>query len=112
VLSKRELIDKFISELLPHIEDSDNIPEVFEKFWEEEKQKAISKLSTEENLDSDKLETVIGNYLFTEKQPLKDDLIGMVNRKVGLLDRSKVSLRLTDKIIGFVETFISGIARG
>ncbi|MEI2710970.1 MAG: HsdR family type I site-specific deoxyribonuclease [Chitinophagaceae bacterium] len=39
--SKRELIEKFIQENLPVLEDTDDIPEAFDKFWNEEQQKAF-----------------------------------------------------------------------
>ncbi len=35
--SKRELIEKFILENLPIIDDADNVPEEFEKFWSKER---------------------------------------------------------------------------
>ena len=43
--SKRELIERFIQENLPEIDDSDNIPDEFENFWSKEKILAIEKLS-------------------------------------------------------------------
>lgn len=109
--SKRELIERFIQENLPAIEDSENIPEEFENYWSSERIAALEKLSQEENLDSAKLQEVIGNYLFTEKKPLRDEIIGMLNDKPNLKDRKTIAERVTDKIIGFVETFINGITR-
>lgn len=107
--SKRELIEKFIHKNLLNIEDSDDIPDEFEAYWNEEKQKAIQTLSKEENLDSNKLEKIIGNYLFTEKKPMRDDIIGMVNKRPTLKERGKIAERITQKILSFVETFISGM---
>jgi len=108
--SKRELIERFIQENLPHIEDSDDIPEEFEKYWTTERLLALEKLGKDENLNSVKLEKVIGNYLFTEKKPLRDDIVEMMNFRPLLVKRATVAERVTDKILGFVETFISGIA--
>jgi type I restriction enzyme R subunit len=108
--SKKELIERFIHENLPHIEDADNIPDEFDTFVTKERLLAIDKLSKEENLNSGKLEKVIGEYLFTEKQPLRDDIIGMMNQRPALKERRTTAERITSKIISFVETFISGIA--
>lgn len=108
--SKRELIEKFIQENLPHISDSDDIPEEFETYWDGERKVALRKLSQEEKLDDQKLEEVIGDYLFTEKKPLRDDVIGLLYKKPGLKERATVAERVTNKITGFVETFITGIA--
>ena len=69
------MIEKFVQENLPHIEDSDDIPDAFETFWNAERLSAISKLSKEENLDAEKLEKIIGEYLFTEKTPMRDDIV-------------------------------------
>ena len=107
--SKRELIEKFIQENLLHIEDSDDIPDEFESFWNKERQFALQKLSEEENLDSGKLEKVIGDYLFTEKKPMRDDIISMINKRPNLKERGKIAERITEKIFTFVEKFINGI---
>lgn len=108
--SKKELIEKFIRENIPHIEDSDDIPDEFETFWNKERQVAMSKLSKEENLDAEKLEKVIGNFLFTEKTPLRDEIIGMMNKRPGLKERGGIAERITARILNFIETFINGIA--
>ena len=109
--SKRELIERFIRENLPKIEDSDDISEEFENYWSKERMLALEKLSKEENLNADKLQEVIGNYLFTEKKPLPDEVIGMMNTRPSLKERKTTRERVTEKIIGFVETFINGITR-
>ena len=108
--SKRELIEKFIDENLPHIEDSDNIPEEFEKFWDKERSEYIDKLVDEEKLDKGKLEKVIGDYMFTEKIPIRDKLIDMLNYRPTLGERKPISERLENKIVDFVETYITGVA--
>lgn len=107
--SKRELIEKFIHENLPDIEDSDDIPDEFYAFWDEEKQKAIKLLCEEENLDTTKLEKVIGDYLFTEKEPLRDDIINVMNIRPALKERKTTAERIIGKIMSFVDTFINGI---
>jgi len=107
--SKRELIERFIDENLPNIEDSDNIPEEFEKFWNKERLIYIDKLVEEENLDKDKLEKVIGDYMFTEKEPLRDDLIDMLHKRPSLKERSSTSKRLKNRIVDFVETYNTGV---
>lgn len=107
--SKRELIEKFIQENLPNIEDSDDIPDEFFSFWNEERQKAIATLSQEENLDAEKLQQVIGNYLFTEKLPLRDEVINTMNARPALKERATTAERITHKILHYIETFISGI---
>jgi len=109
--SKKELIEKFIQENLPAIKDSDNIPDEFENYWSKERLLALERLSQEENLNPEKLQEVIGNFLFTEKVPLRDEIIGIMNKRPALKERKTVAERVTDKILGFVEIFINGITR-
>ncbi len=59
--SKRKLIEKFIDENLPHIDDADDIPNAFEAFVDEEKKIALQELCTEEKLSFDKVNAVIGD---------------------------------------------------
>ena len=91
------------------IEASDNIPEEFEKFWDKERLEYIDRLVDEEKLDKDKLEKVIGDYLFTGKEPLRDDLIDMLDKRPSLKERSSTSERLKNKIVDFVDTYVNGV---
>ncbi len=108
--SKRELIEKFINQHLPLIEDSEDIGDEFTNFIGKEKLIAIKELSDKEDLDATKLEKVIGDYLFTEKKPLRDDIVELMNQRPSLKERKVKSERVTSKILKFVETFISGIS--
>ena len=107
--SKRELIEKFINENMPFIDDSDDIPEAFQVFWSREQLIALQQIGLEEDIDPAKLQNLIGNYLFTEKIPLRDDIIGVMNKRPSLKDRKPTAERITAKLLGFVETFINGI---
>ena len=108
--SKRELIEKFILENLPVIDDSELIPQEFDKFWSEEQQKAFNILVKEENLSTDKTQKLIENYLFAEREPLRDEVLELIEgEKPNVLQRKKAGDQILSKIIGFVETFINGI---
>lgn len=108
--SKRELIEKFINQHLSLIEDSEDIGDEFANFITKEKLIAIKELSDKEDLNAVKLEKVIGDYLFTEKKPLRDDIVDLMNKRPSLKERKAKSERVTSKILKFVETFISGIS--
>ena len=108
--SKRELIEKFIQENLPVIEDNDDVPQEFEKFWNEEQQKAFSELVKEENLSAERTEKLIEDYLFAEREPLRPEVLELIDgKKPALLQRKKTGDRILSKILGFVETFINGM---
>lgn len=109
--SKRELIERFIKENLPVIEDTDNVHEEFEKFWSEEQQKAFIQLVKEENLSPEKTERLIEGYLFSEKEPMRDEILELIEgEKPTILERKKLGDRILAKIIGFVDTFITGVS--
>jgi len=109
--SKRELIEKFILENLPIIEDTDTIPEEFDKYWNEEQQKAFNQLVQEENLSADKTHKLIESYLFAEREPLRDEVLDLIEgEKPSVLVRKKLGDKILNKIIGFVETFINGVS--
>ena len=108
--SKRELIEKFIQENLPVLEDEDDIPEAFEKFWNEQQQKAFDDLVKEENLAADKTQALIEDYLYAEREPLRDEILELMEcEKPSVLERKKTGDRILSKILGFVETFINGM---
>jgi len=109
--SKRELIEKFIKENLPIIEDTDDVTQEFEKFWSIEQQNAFNQLVKDENLSQEKTEKLIENYLFSEREPMRDEILDLIEgEKPTILQRKKLGDRILSKIIGFVDTFINGIA--
>lgn len=106
--SKRELIEKFIQENLPNIEDSNDIADEFYTFWNDERKQALEVLTEEEDLDFEKIQKLIGDYLFTEKEPLRDNLIEAINYRPALKERRSIAERISSKIRKYIETFIEG----
>ena len=108
--SKRELIEKFIQENLPHIEDSDTIPDEFEKFWNIEQESALQDLIKTENLLEEDTERLIENYLFTEREPLRKEVLSLrADGRPSVLKSKEIGDRILNKIVGFVDTFVNGI---
>ncbi|MBP6386748.1 MAG: type I restriction endonuclease subunit R [Pseudarcicella sp.] len=108
--SKRELIERFIQENLPIIADTDEVQTEFDKYWNEEQQKAFTQLVREENLSAEKTEKLIEDYLFAEREPLRDEVLELIEgEKPSLLHRKKLGDRILKRIVDFVETFINGI---
>jgi type I restriction enzyme, R subunit len=108
--SKRELIERFIKENLPLIVDTDEIVPAFDNYWNEEQQKAFSKIIAEENLSASKTEKLIEDYLFAEREPLRDEVLNLIEgEKPSLLQRKSLGDRILKRILDFVETFINGM---
>jgi type I restriction enzyme, R subunit len=108
--SKRELIERFIKENLPVITDIEAIVPEFDNYWNAEQQKAFSKLIAEEKLSADKTEKLIEDYLFAEREPLRDEVLELIEgEKPSLLQRKTLGDRILKRIMDFVETFINGM---
>ena len=108
--SKRELIDKFILENLPHIQDSDDLSEVFDRFWNEEQVKAFNAMCEEEQLSQIRVEHIIDDILYSEREPLRDELLDLIEgAKPTILERKTVGNRILDKINRFIDTFMTGM---
>ena len=107
--SKRELIEKFISDNLLQINEEEKIEDVFYDFIDTERTKAIKELSESENLDLGKLELLIKDYLFTEKDPLTKDVIDLMKQRPNLKERKTIADRIVIKIKKYVETFVNGL---
>ena len=64
----------------------------------------------EGGLDEEKTKKLIENYLFAEREPLRDELLALIEgEQPSVLKRKEIGDRLTKKVIDFVETFINGI---
>lgn len=107
--SKRELIQRFIEENLPHIDDTDTITDEFEAFWKLEQKKAFDRICLEEKVNPDKLFKLIDDYIFSEQIPLRDDIVRMMEEKPKLLERATITERIINKIVEFVDVFIYGM---
>lgn len=108
--SKRELIEKFILENLPIVEDEQLIPQEFDKFWTAEQQNAFDHLVKEEHLSSEKTQALIEDYLYAERAPLRDEILDLLEgEKPSVLERKSIGDRILRKLMAFVETFINGM---
>lgn len=106
--SKKELIEKFIHESLPEIQNGGQVEERFRQFWKEQDKAEIERICEEEGLDQVKVQQLISSYLFTEKLPYRDDVVETMHSKPTILKRKTVSQRVLDKMLDYIKTFIDG----
>ncbi len=108
--SKRELIEKFIQENLPQLDDPDEVAPAFTRFWDHEQRAFFDRIVTEERLSPERTEKLIEDYLFAERPPLRDEVLALIEGdKPGALLRKKTAERILARVMGFVETFLSGV---
>jgi type I restriction enzyme R subunit len=108
--SKRELIVEFIDRNLPKTSDQDAIEDEFKGFWNRKQREAFEQLCRDENISPEKVSHIIGEYLFTERKPLPDTIIDLLETKPRLLERKPIAERITNKILNYVDVFINGMA--
>ncbi len=107
--SKRELIEKFILENLPQLDDVKALPEAFETYWNLAREKALLTLALEEKLDPGLLHTAVENYLFTQRPPLREEVVHLMREKPKLLERKPLAERVLGKIMDLVGMFYEGL---
>ena len=107
--SKKELIERFISEHFADLAPSKDVGEAFDNYWDAQRMQALKVLRDDESLKHDGLEKVLEQYHFTGKSPLRDDVIGIMEKRPSLRERRSVADRVIEKIKAFVETFFDGI---
>ncbi|MDB9741388.1 type I restriction endonuclease subunit R [Akkermansiaceae bacterium] len=107
--SKRELIDEFIAGEFAQLDANEDVQVAFENYWAIKKREYQETLCKEENLDPAGLEKILGDYLFTDKPPLSDDVIQIMQERPKLKERKTIATRIIDKIKEFVETFLDAV---
>jgi type I restriction enzyme R subunit len=107
--SKRELIEKFINQNIPDIDNPDQVEAAFDTFWTQEKVEAFKRVCEEEGLDSDKLQQLIDVYLYSGRKPKSDDVAKTLKAQPKILERPGVVGRISTKLTDFINTFIEGI---
>lgn len=103
--SKRDLIEKFIAENMPNIQDSHDVPAQFDKFWNVAQMQAFDALCIDEKINPERLEHLIAQYLYTQRKPLNDDVINLLETKPKLLERPRILESLWSKITTFIQVF-------
>ena len=108
LLSKKELIERFMLDHLDGIPASADVEEEFEFFWEKEKRLAIEAFADEQKLNRERLATLVARYELSDEMPLRDDFAKALETKPSILQRKRVLPIITDKFKHFVDTFMSG----
>ena len=107
--SKRELIQKFIDENLPHIKEGDSIEDEFEKFWLDQKVLALGKLCEDEHLDKAQFKSLIDAYIYSGREPIKDEVFQCLDNRPSILQARVIGDRIIAKMKEFVEVFVKGM---
>jgi type I restriction enzyme R subunit len=107
--SKKELIEQFIQENLNNLDSSEEVMDDFDSFWEKAKVKAVDEICQEESLVSDSFKALVDKMIYTNEEPLREDIVATMEKAPSVLQRKKVIPRLTEKVKSFVSTFYGGM---
>ena len=107
--SKRELIEKFILENLPKIDNVDAIQEAFEKYWQEQKIIALNALCEAENLDKKQFIALIEAYIYSGVEPIREDVYKCLGNRPSILQARAIGDRILAKMREYVEVFEMGM---
>lgn len=107
--SKRELIEKFITSTIPTIENSDEVEDRFNEFWNDERRAALIEISEKENVSVEKFESLVDRYIFTNRKPKQSDFADTLASKPSILQRNSILKRVNQHFNSFIETFIDNI---
>lgn len=107
--SKRELIEQFIEENLPEIDDVDSIPDEFERYWNDQRILALAKLCEEENLDQEQFQALIDAYIYSEQEPIRDEVFKCLDNRPSILQARTIGERIINKMKEYVQVFMIGL---
>jgi len=107
--SKRELIEKFIEEYLPHIDDVDAIQDEFEKYWHDQKVLALGKICEDEDLDVEQFQALIDTYIYSTQEPIRDDVFKCLDHRPSVLKAREIGERIIARMKEFVDVFVKGM---
>lgn len=102
---KKDLIKKFIEENLPKIGKADDVEKAFSDFWASERSKVLKKLAKVEKIPTDKIEHLIGEYLYTQKIPHEQDIADLLPEQPRILERRGIISRIKKAIEDIVDIF-------
>lgn len=102
---KKDLIKKFIEENLPQLSNSENVEEAFQKFWQSERSQALRDIAKSEDIPIEEFENLVGEYLYTQKLPLGQEIIDLKASPSGILERESIVDRVRSAIENIVEVF-------
>lgn len=102
---KKDLIKKFIEENLPKVAEGGDVEKAFADFWTSERSEKLKAIAEAENLSVEKVEKLIGEYLYTERLPSGQEIVDMLPETPKILERQGIIDRIKGAIEDVVDMF-------
>ena len=87
----------------------DAIQDEFEKFWQQEKVMALSKICEEEHLDKKQFNSLIESYVYNGQEPIRQDVFKCLDNRPSILKAREIGERIIVKMKKYVDVFIEGM---
>lgn len=104
--TKRELIERFLSEQMGSVEDDGDLEQAFNVFLDKEKKRAFYDIILEEKLNERKAEEVMSSYLFTGRLPKESELVDSLEDKPSFRERKAVGVKLMQRVNDFIDQYL------
>jgi type I restriction enzyme R subunit len=102
---KKDLVRKFIEENLPRVGRSEEVESAFAEFWNSERAAKLHNLSESEHLAPEAIESLIGEYLYTDRLPSGQDIVDRLPEVPRLMERMTIVNRIREAIKDIVDVF-------
>ncbi len=102
---KKDLIKRFLDQNLPTIDKAENVEQAFSEFWSSERSKELKQLSEKENIPTEKIENLIGEYIYSQKLPREQDIADLLPEQPRILERKGIIDRIKSAIENIVDIF-------
>ncbi len=103
--SKRELIEQFINDYMPTLDEGVSVEEGFNEYWNAKKEAAIEDFCTEQKMDKAAVMAIIDEFNFSGKEPLRDTVFAALKEKPKLMERKTIFEKFVSKLKAFIHTF-------
>lgn len=107
--SKRELIERFLQNNLPKIEQASDVEREFYQFVDQEKKLYFEKMCHDYQIDKVRAEQIIARYLSSGHQPRDHEIDRALLIKPKILERDGVLAKIRETIRQFLQVFVDGI---
>lgn len=77
-------------------------------YWEDQKEANLKTVCEEEHLVSDSFKSLVERMIVSNQEPLREEIVDLMEMKPTLMQRKKVIPRITEKMKEFVNVFYSG----
>ena len=107
--NKKDLIEDFIQKNMGGLDTEEQMLEAFDTYWEDQKEANLKAVCEEEHLISDSFKSLVERMVSSNQEPLREEIVEVMENKPTLMQRKKIIPRITEKMKDFVDVFYGGL---